>query len=165
MKRSVLVKEALQGLNWGNFCLLILISTGGLNTKWLLHAQTSWWNHCYSHGQSAGYNIYMYRNKMKQVARVQKWQVIWLACQVVRWVLWWDRLTLGHTKCVIWCSRNCLETYDKIQYSNKGKTMRGMTLDSPLKGKTTETCVAEGTMSIVQPTPRTSQASGHLTLF
>ena len=41
MKRSVEVEEALQGLNWGNFCLFILISTGGLNTRWLLHAQTS----------------------------------------------------------------------------------------------------------------------------
>ena len=43
--------------------------------------------------------------------------------------------------------------------------MRGMVLDSPSKGKTTETSVAEGTMSVVQPTPRTSQASGHLSIF
>ena len=41
VKRSVQVKEALQGLDWGNFCLFILISTGRLNTKWLLRAQTS----------------------------------------------------------------------------------------------------------------------------
>ena len=31
MKRSVQVEEALRGLNWGNFCLYILISTGGLD--------------------------------------------------------------------------------------------------------------------------------------
>ena len=37
MKRSVQVEEALRGLNWGNFCLCILISTGGLNTRWLSH--------------------------------------------------------------------------------------------------------------------------------
>ena len=43
--------------------------------------------------------------------------------------------------------------------------MRGVVLDSPSKGKTTETCVAEGVMSFVQPAPRTGQASGHLTLF
>ena len=36
MKRNVQVKEALQGLNWENF-LFILVSTGGLNTKWLSH--------------------------------------------------------------------------------------------------------------------------------
>ena len=40
VKRSVEVEEALQGLNWGNFCLLILISTGRLNTRWLLCVQT-----------------------------------------------------------------------------------------------------------------------------
>ena len=36
MKRSVQGEEALQGLNWGNFYLLILISTEELNMKWLL---------------------------------------------------------------------------------------------------------------------------------
>ena len=45
------------------------------------------------------------------------------------------------------------------------KTMRGAVLDSPSKGKMTETSVAEGTMSVVQPTPRTSRASGHLSIF
>ena len=43
--------------------------------------------------------------------------------------------------------------------------IRGVVLDSPLKDKMTETCVAEGTMSIVQPTPKTGQASGHLSIF
>ena len=38
-KRGV---EALQGLNWGNFFLFILISTGGLNTRWLSRVWTSW---------------------------------------------------------------------------------------------------------------------------
>ena len=33
--------------------------------------------------------------------------------------------------------------------------MRGTILDLPLKGKMTETCVAEGVMSVVQPAPRT----------
>ena len=45
------------------------------------------------------------------------------------------------------------------------ETVRGAVLDLPLKGKMTETCVVEGTMSIVQPAPRTGRASGHLTLF
>ena len=45
------------------------------------------------------------------------------------------------------------------------KNDKGTVLDSPLKGKTTETCFAEGVMSIVQPAPRTSQASGHLSIF
>ena len=45
------------------------------------------------------------------------------------------------------------------------KTVRGAVLDSPSKGKTSETSVVEGTMSIGQPAPRTGQASGHLTLF
>ena len=45
------------------------------------------------------------------------------------------------------------------------KMMRGAVLDSPLKGKMTETNVVEGAMSIVQPTLRTSQASGHLSVF
>ena len=45
------------------------------------------------------------------------------------------------------------------------KTVRGAVLDSPLKGKMSETSVAEGAMSIVQPAPRTGRASGHLTLF
>ena len=40
VKRSVEVEEALQGLNWGNFCLLILISTGRLNSRWLSFVQT-----------------------------------------------------------------------------------------------------------------------------
>ena len=35
MKRSVQVEEALGGLNWGNFCLFISISTGGLNIRGL----------------------------------------------------------------------------------------------------------------------------------
>ena len=35
------------------------------------------------------------------------------------------------------------------------KMVRGGVLDSPSKGKTTETSVVEGTMSVVQPTPRT----------
>ena len=43
--------------------------------------------------------------------------------------------------------------------------MRGMVLDSPSKGKMTETSVGEGAMSIVQPTPRTGQASSHLSIF
>ena len=41
----------------------------------------------------------------------------------------------------------------------------GAVQDLPLKGKTTETCFAEGEMSIVQPIPRTGQASGHLSIF
>ena len=36
------------------------------------------------------------------------------------------------------------------------KMTRGSVLDSPSKGKTTETSVVEGTMSIVQPALRTS---------
>ena len=43
--------------------------------------------------------------------------------------------------------------------------MRGAILDLPSKGKMTETCVAEGKMSIVQPTPRTGRASGHFSIF
>ena len=35
-------------------------------------------------------------------------------------------------------------------------------LDLPLKEKMTETCVAEGAISIVQATPRIGQAIGHL---
>ena len=35
------------------------------------------------------------------------------------------------------------------------KTMKDAVLDLPSKGKTSETSVAEGTMSVVQPTPRT----------
>ena len=42
--------------------------------------------------------------------------------------------------------------------------MRGMVLDSPSKGKMTETSVVEGVMSIVQPALRTGQASGHLSI-
>ena len=34
--------------------------------------------------------------------------------------------------------------------------MRGTVLDLPLKGKMTETCVAEGAMSVVQPALKTS---------
>ena len=43
--------------------------------------------------------------------------------------------------------------------------MRGVVLDLPSKAKTSETSVVEGAMSIVQPTLRTSQASGHLSIF
>ena len=43
--------------------------------------------------------------------------------------------------------------------------IRGAVLDLPLKGKITETCIAEGVMSIVQATPRTGQAIGHLSIF
>ena len=43
--------------------------------------------------------------------------------------------------------------------------MRDAVLDLPLKGKTTETSVAEGAMSVVQPAPRTGQASGPLSIF
>ena len=43
--------------------------------------------------------------------------------------------------------------------------MRGAVLDSPSKGKTTETSVAEGIMSAIQPTPKTGWASGHLSIF
>ena len=43
--------------------------------------------------------------------------------------------------------------------------MRGMVLDSPSKGKMSVTSVAEGTVSVVQPAPRTGQASGHLSVF
>ena len=43
--------------------------------------------------------------------------------------------------------------------------IRGTVLDSPLKGKMTETCVVEGAMSIVQATPRSSLAIGHLSIF
>ena len=49
----------------GNFCLFISLSTGRLNTRWLSHMWTSQQNHHWPRGQSAGYNIYMYRNKMK----------------------------------------------------------------------------------------------------
>ena len=42
VKRSVQVEEALRGLNWGNFCLFILISTGRLNTRRLSCVQTLW---------------------------------------------------------------------------------------------------------------------------
>ena len=52
------------------------------------------------------------------------------------------------------------------KYSIPAREMvRGVVLDSPSKGKMTETCVVEGMMSVVQPAPRTGQASGHLTLF
>ena len=52
------------------------------------------------------------------------------------------------------------------KYSIPAREMvRGAVLDLPLKGKMTETCVVEGTMSVVQPASRTGQASGHLTLF
>ena len=43
--------------------------------------------------------------------------------------------------------------------------MRGAVLDSPLKGKTTETCVAEGAMSACPAASRTGQAIGHLSIF
>ena len=43
--------------------------------------------------------------------------------------------------------------------------VRGVALDSPSKGKTSETSVVEGMMSVVQPAPRTGQASGHLSIF
>ena len=45
------------------------------------------------------------------------------------------------------------------------KMVRGVVPDSPSKGKTSETSVAKDSMSIGQPTPRTSQASGHLSIF
>ena len=51
-----------------------------------------------------------------------------------------------------------------IEYTNK-ENDKGVVLDSPLKDKTTETCVVEGTMSVVQPTPKTGRASGHLSIF
>ena len=38
----------------------------------------------------------------------------------------------------------------------KRKMMWGMVLDLPSKGKTSETSVVEGAMSVVQPTLRTS---------
>ena len=137
----------LRGLNWGNFCLFISISTGGLNTRWLSHTWTSWWNHHWPHVQSAGYNLYTFRNKTKQVTRVWKWQVVWLVCWAAWWILWRGGLTLGHTERVGWWSRNYSETNDKIQYTSK-ENGEGAVLDSPLKGKTTETCVAESMMSI-----------------
>ena len=71
------------------------------------------------HGQSAGYNFYMFRNKMKQVARVWKWQVVWLVCWAAQWILWRGELALGCAECVGWRSRNYLETNDKIQYTSK----------------------------------------------
>ena len=84
-REVVQVEGALQSLNWGgNFFLFILVSTGKLSMKWLSCMWTLWWNHCLSHGQSAEYNIYICRNKMKQIARVQEWQVTWLAC----WAVW-----------------------------------------------------------------------------
>ena len=43
--------------------------------------------------------------------------------------------------------------------------MRAAVLDLSSKGKMTETSVAEGAMSIVQPALRTGQASGHLSIF
>ena len=43
--------------------------------------------------------------------------------------------------------------------------MMGAVLDSPSKDKMTETSVVEGAMSIVQPAPRTGQASDHLSIF
>ena len=36
----------------------------------------------------------------------------------------------------------------------QGKMIRGTVLDSPLKGKMTETCVVEDAMNIVWATPR-----------
>ena len=126
---------------------LVLISTGGLNTGWLLHTWILQWNHHWLCARSAGYNLYTFRNKMKQVARVWKWQVVWLVCRVVWWILWWGGLAPGHTECVGWRSRNYSETNDKIQYTSKEK-VRGAVLDSPLKGKSTKTCVAEGTMRV-----------------
>ena len=42
VKGSVQVEEALRSLNWRNFLLFILVSTGGLNTKWLLHMWMLW---------------------------------------------------------------------------------------------------------------------------
>ena len=43
--------------------------------------------------------------------------------------------------------------------------MRGVVLDLPLKGKMTETCIAECAINIVQATPRIGQAVGHLFVF
>ena len=43
--------------------------------------------------------------------------------------------------------------------------MRGTVLNLPSKGKTTETSVVEGVMSVVQPAPRTGRASGHFSIF
>ena len=40
-----------------------------------------------------------------------------------------------------------METYDKIQYTSK-ETVRGVVLDLPSKGKTSETSVTEGMMSV-----------------
>ena len=117
-KRGV---EALQGLNWGNFFLFISISTGGLNTRWLSRAWTSRWNHHWPHVQSAGYNFYTFRNKMKQVARVWKWQVVWLVCQAARWILWQGGLALGRAEHVGWRSRNYSETNDKNTVYKQGK--------------------------------------------
>ena len=53
MKRSVQVERALQSLNYGgDFFLFILISTGELNTKWLLHSWTSSDLHAGQHDKS-----------------------------------------------------------------------------------------------------------------
>ena len=46
------------GSELGIFFFFISMSTGGLNTRWL------------SRARSAGYNLYTFRNKMKQVASV-----------------------------------------------------------------------------------------------
>ena len=105
----------------GSLLLVYFGSRGELNIKWLLCMWTSWWNHHQSHGQSAKYNFYIWRNKMKQITRVQEWQVAWLACWVAQWVLWLVGPAPGCAECVGRCLRNCSETYDKIQYTNKEK--------------------------------------------
>ena len=43
--------------------------------------------------------------------------------------------------------------------------IRGVVLDLPLKGKMTETCIVEGTISVVQVTPRIGWVIGHLFVF
>ena len=53
----------------------------------------------------------------------------------------------------------------KYSMLKKRKMMRGAVLDSPSKGKMTETSVAEGMMSVVQPALRISRASGYLPIF
>ena len=45
------------------------------------------------------------------------------------------------------------------------KTVRGAVLDLPLKGKTTETCFAEGTMSVCPACFEDRLSHGHLSIF
>ena len=165
MKRSVQVEETLQGLNWGNFCLFISISTGGPNTQWLLRTWTSWWNHCWLHGRSAGYNFYMFRNKMKQVTRALK-MTSHLTCVpggAMNPMMRWAR-PRPCQMCWLMVEKLLGNIWPYTVYQQR-KMMRGAVLDLPLKGKTTETSVAEGATSIVQPAPRTGWASGHLSIF